>query len=146
MGVYEKRFLQPIAEALAALGAVRAMVVHSDDGLDELSINAPTTAVHVNDGRIHTERIVPGDLGLEAADFDTLVATDLKQATEMVGGVIDGSLTGPPRDMTLLNASATLLVAGKVDALGEGLKLAAKTIDSGQAAETLKKLIEVSNE
>ncbi len=146
MGVYEKRFLQPIAETLATLGAVRAMVVHSDDGLDELSINAPTTAVHVNDGRVHTERIVPGDLGLEAADFDTLVATDLKQATEMVGGVIDGSLTGPPRDMTLLNASATLLVAGKVDALGEGLKLAAKTIDSGQAAETLKKLIDVSNE
>ena len=145
MGVYERRFMEPIAQALSALGAVRAMVVHSDDGLDEVSINAPTRAVHVRDGRIDTESIVPGDLGIAGASPDELTATDLDHAAEMVKGVIDGSLPGPPRDMALLNAAATLVVGDVAATLPDGLTLAAEAVDSGAARETLAKLIELSN-
>ncbi len=146
MGVYDRRFLRPIAEALVELGALRAMVVHSDDGLDELSITAPTTIMHVKDGRIFEQRVDPKALGLPEASFDQLAARDLEHATAMVRGVIEGTLGGPPRDMALLNAAATLVVADVAASLEEGLHLAAQAIDSGRAAETLQRLIETSNE
>jgi anthranilate phosphoribosyltransferase len=145
MGVYDQRFLEPIAHALSALGALRAMVVHSDDGLDEISISAPTHLVHVVDGRVRHETISPPDVGLPPAPIEKLVASDLDHAAAMVRAVIEGTDTGPPRHMALLNAAATLLVAGTAGSLQEGLALAAQAIDSGAAGRTLTKLIELSN-
>ncbi len=146
MGVYEPRFLHPIAEALAALGAIRAMVVHSDDGLDELSISAPTRIVHVQNGQITEESVDPQALGLSVAPRESVVARDLDHAARIMREVIEGKDTGPARDMTLLNAAATLLVADKAPSLEQGLQLAAEAIDSGQAANTLRKLVELSGE
>ena len=146
MGVYEPRFLHPIAGALAALGAIRAMVVHSDDGLDELSISAPTRIVHVQNGQLTEESVDPQALGLSVAPRESVVARDLEHAARIVREVIEGKDTGPTRDMTLLNAAATLLVADKAPSLEQGLQLAAKAIDSGQAANTLRKLVELSGE
>ena len=144
MGVYDARFMRPIAEALAALGAVRAMVVHSEDGLDELSISAPTHIMHVHDGQVHDDVVSPGDVGLVAAPREAVTASDLDHAAAMIRDVITGTEQGPPRDMTLLNAGATLLVAEVADSLSDGVPLAREVIDSGAAANTLQQLTRIS--
>lgn len=144
VGVYHDRFVLPIAEALGALGAVRAMVVHSLDGLDELSISAPTRVVDVQGPTVRDEIIDPERLGLAIAPRTAVEARDLEHAAEMIGAVIEGSETGPPRAMTLLNAAATLLVADKVASLEEGVARAAEAIDGGKAKATLEKLIALS--
>jgi anthranilate phosphoribosyltransferase len=146
IGVYDRRFLDPIASALAALGAVRAMVVHSDDGLDEISITAPTQVLHVADGRIEHDTISPEALGLQRADMNSLVAADLDHAAAIVRDVIGGADKGPPRAMAVLNAAATVLVAGTAGSLQEGLARATEAVDSGAAARTLAKLVEISND
>ena len=145
MGVYAGELLAPTAEAIAQLGARRAMVVHSDDGLDEISLTAPTRVMHVRDGRIDRERIDPRALGLPDARREDLQAADLEQAASMVRGVLEGTHRGPPRDMALLNAAATLLVADVAPSLQDGLRLAAEAIDSGAAGRTLQQLVELSN-
>ncbi|MHC4415200.1 MAG: anthranilate phosphoribosyltransferase [Planctomycetota bacterium] len=145
IGVYDRRFLEPIAQALAALGAVRAMVVHSDDGLDELSVTAPATVMHVHGEKVSAQRFDPRRLDLPEARSDELTAADLDHATAMVEGVIEGTLAGPARDMTLLNAAATLFVADQAASIEEGLRLAAEAIDSGAARRTLRQLVRLSN-
>ena len=144
VGVYHDRFVQPIAEALSALGAVRAMVVHSNDGLDELSISEPSRVMHVQGPAVREEIAEPGQLGLSLAPRQAVEARDLEHAAQMIGDVIAGTEKGPPRDMTLLNAAATLLVADKVASLEEGISLAAEAIDTGKAKATLEKLIALS--
>jgi anthranilate phosphoribosyltransferase len=146
MGVYERRFVQPIAEALKALGALKAMVVHSEDGLDELSISAATNVAHVTPDGIRDERIDPAALGLTIAPLETVQARDLDHAAQLVRDVLDGTETGPPRDMTLLSAAATLLVADDVATMAEGVERAAAVIDDGSAATTLARLATLSHE
>ncbi|UCD75495.1 MAG: anthranilate phosphoribosyltransferase [Phycisphaerales bacterium] len=145
LGVYEARFLRPIAEALAELGTVRAMVAHGEDGLDEISISAPTRIAHVQDGRIFEETIDPAGLGLPTSVHESVTARTLEHAAQMIRDVLEGRDTGPPRDMTIINSAATLLVADKVDSLAEGVDLAAETIDNGRAMITLEALARVSN-
>jgi len=144
MGVYERRFVQPIAEALAELGAVLAMVVHSDDGLDELSISAPTHVAHVEQGAIRYETIHPDDYGLTRAALTDVQARDLDHAAQMIDDVVRGEDDGPARDMTLLNAAATLVVAGLAEDFKEGVQRAARAIDEGAARETLQHLAKLS--
>ena len=144
VGVYHDRFVQPIAEALGALGAVRAMVVHSLDGLDELSISAPSRVLHVQGTTLREEVVEPEHLGLNLAPRAAVEARDLEHATEMIAEVIAGTEKGPPRDMTLLNAAATLLVADEVASLEEGISRATEAIDAGKAKATLEKLIALS--
>lgn len=144
MGVYDARFLQPIGEALAALGAVRALVVHSEDGLDEISISAPTAIVQVEGGVVTEDRVAPEDVGLQRAARETVVARDLDHAAEMVRDILNGTETGPPRDMTLMNAAGTLMAAGAVDDMSSGVRLAEETIDSGKAQATLEKMASAS--
>jgi anthranilate phosphoribosyltransferase len=145
MGVYDRRFLEPIAAALSALGSVRAMVVHSDDGLDELSIAAPTAVVNVDRGKITRQRIDPAPLGIEAGGLEEVTARDLDHAADLLRGIVEGRQKGPPRDMALLNAAATLVVAGRAAAIEQGLAMAAGAIDSGAARATLARLVRLSN-
>ncbi|MFT3928366.1 MAG: anthranilate phosphoribosyltransferase [Myxococcales bacterium] len=145
MGVYDARFLKPIAGALRALGASRAIVMHSEDGLDELSISAPTDLVHVTPEGLRAERVTPEELGLSRAPRDAVVARDLDHAAELVRAVISGTERGAPRDMTLMSAAAALLVADKVQNLKEGVALAARTIDEKRAQDVLERWIQRSN-
>jgi anthranilate phosphoribosyltransferase len=145
MGVYDRRFLQPIAEALRDLGALRAMVVHSNDGLDELSISASTNIFHVRDGAVTEEVISPREFGLEIAPMESVVARDLDHAAQMIREVIEGADRGPARDMALLNAAATLIVAGTAESFEEGLDQARRAIESGAAKQTLERLAQASN-
>lgn len=150
MGVYDARFLMPVAHALRDLGAIRAMVVHSEDsggGLDEISIAAPTRIVHVEDGRVREETIKPEDAGLKRASLQQVTARDLEHAAKMMHDVLEGRDAGggAVRDMTLLNAAATLIAAGAAGSLRDGVQSAARAIDSGAAAQVLSHLAQKSS-
>ena len=145
MGVYDRRFLRPIAESLAALGTVRAIVVHSDDGLDELSISSPSRLMHVEESMVHEQVIEPSDVDLRTAPRESVMARDLDQAAAMIGSILDGELHGPPRDMAMLNAAAALLAGGCAESLQHGLELAARSIDTGAAAQCMRDLVRLSN-
>lgn len=146
VGVYDRVFLRPVAEALAALGAVRAMVVHSADGLDEISINAPTWAMHIDGGRVWEELIDPAALGIGPAPVESLTARDLPHAARIMDDLLSGRDRGPLRQMALLNAAATLIVAGRADTLAAGLALAGIAVQSGRAAAALESLRRLSRE
>ena len=145
LGVYDQHFLEPMALALRALGSTRAMVVHSEDGLDELSISAPTEIVHVIQGELHVEKITPEDVGLKRAPIEHVVARDLAHATELVRDILSGKEQGAARDMTLLNAAAALRVAGIAADWREAVDLSRSALDSGKAREKLDALISTSN-
>jgi anthranilate phosphoribosyltransferase len=145
MGVYDRRFLDPIADALAALGAIRAMVVHSEDGLDELSISAPTRTVSVHGGTVRAQTVDPTELGLTIADREAVTVDTLQDAADLVRAVLAGAERGPARDMTLLNAGAALLVADLAAGWSDGLTRAAEAIENGEAGRRLQRLVELSN-
>jgi anthranilate phosphoribosyltransferase len=141
LGVYDARYLMPLAGALRELGTQKSLVVHSDDGLDELSISAPSEVVHVSPSGIVRERVAPEDFGLSRAPREAVVARDLEHAVKLVREVIDGQERGAPRDKTLLTAAAALYVGDAVPSLGEGVELARATIDSGKARAKLDAFI-----
>jgi anthranilate phosphoribosyltransferase len=144
MGVYDGRFLDVIAETLDRLGTRRAAVLHSEDGLDECSISAPTTIVQVHEGEITRTVLAPEDVGLTSASRKSVTAGDLDHATSMIRGIVDGSLGGPPRDMALLNAAVALMTCDRCDSIRDGVALAAESIDSGHAMQTLETLVRCS--
>jgi anthranilate phosphoribosyltransferase len=145
LGVYDARFLLPMAGALRALGAQKAIVLHSEDGLDELSITAATELVHVTPAGTRSERVTPEELGLKRAPREQVVAENLEHAAQMVREVIAGTERGAPRDMALLSSAAALYVADKVTNLREGVALAAQAIDQGKAQQTLERWVARSN-
>lgn len=145
MGVYADRFVRPVAEAHARLGSVRALVFHAADGLDEFSIGAPTHVADVRDGVVEEYEIDASTLGLRSATFEELQVRDLEHAATLVREILDGSESGPARDMTMLNAAAALVAAGRADSFEIGVGMAGQTIDSGAAAATLAALVESSN-
>lgn len=145
MGVYDARFMMPVAFALRSLGASKAIVMHSDDGLDELSISAATELVHVSPSGVRTERVTPELFGLARAPREQVVAQDLEHAAQMVRDVIRGVDHGPARSMTLMSAAAALFVGDKVPSLGAGIELAKSIIDNRQAEHTLERWIALSH-
>lgn len=145
MGVYDDAFVRPIAEAHARLGTIRAIVFHSGDGLDECSLGAPTHIADVENGSITEYEIDPESLGLRKASIDQLQARNLDHAAALVRGVLSGEETGPALDMTILNAAAALVAAGRASSFSEGVEQARATIASGKALETLERLKQASN-
>ncbi|MDB4987981.1 MAG: Anthranilate phosphoribosyltransferase [Myxococcaceae bacterium] len=144
LGVYDARFLEPVASTLRALGASRAMVVHSDDGLDEISISAGTALVHVTQAGITHARVVPEELGLVRAPREQVAALDLPHAVRLARAILQGDERGAPRDAVLMTAAAALLVDDKVPSMLEGVRVAAASLDSGRAAATLQAWIDIS--
>ena len=127
------------------LGTTRALIVHSDDGLDELSISAPSTIFQVRGGEITSWKVTPEEVGLRTVDIAEVTARDLDHAAVMMQTVLDGTDQGPARDMTLLNAAAALLACDLVDDLKSGVEMAAASIDDGKATQALADLARVSN-
>ena len=145
LGVWDGRFVEPLAHALQRLGSERAWVVHSDDGLDELSITAPTRVGVVAGGRVELERVDPRALGLACDSLEPLRARDVEHAAGMVRLILEDK-PGAPTDMTLLSAGAALLVAGAASSLESGVELARESIRSGRAAQALRDLARLSHE
>ena len=150
MGVYAREFVRPIAESLLRLGSTRALVFHSDDGLDEISVGALTRVAEVRgdgakSGEIHEWVVDPSALGLEMADPMSLAPAGLEEAAELFLRVIRGEDRGARRSMVLVNAAAALLVAGRVESIDEGVVVAGEAIDRGRVDATLKALCAVSH-
>ncbi len=145
MGVYRPEFVRPVAEALSRLDSVRALVMHSDEGLDEFSLGAPSTVAQVDSGKVTEYRVDPVEMGLRATPYQELQARDLDHAVELVKTVLSGENRGPERDIVLLNAAAAIYAADGADSLESALEVAAQSIDFGTAMQTLDNLVEASN-
>ena len=144
MGVFDAALVETIAEVLAALGAERVMVVHAEDGLDEISTSSPTHLAELIDGKITTRTVKPEDFGLARARLDDLAVASAEDSAERIRALLAGK-AGPDRDVVLLNAAAALAVAAKAETIADALPLAEKSIDSGAAAAALEKLAAISN-
>ncbi len=144
MGVFDPDLTETIAHVLGKLGATRAMVLHAEDGLDEISTTAPTKISEYLDGQVTTYTVTPEQLGLPRASLTDLLVETPQQSAQVIRGVLEGG-PGPARDMVLLNAAAGAVVAGKADDLPAGLVLAADAIDSGRALDALTKLVDLSH-
>lgn len=144
IGVYRLEYLGLVRETLRRLGAERAIVVHSDDGLDELTVTAPCTLGVVEDGQVRTQRLDPQSLGLAHATQDDIRARDEAHAAEIVRAVLAGE-PGPAADMVALTASAALMVAGATGSLEAGLEMARDAIKQGRALHALETLARVSH-
>ncbi len=145
IGVYEPRWVERVGTALSRLGAEEAMVLHSDEGLDEISLFGKTRAAHVKNGWIREIVIDPKGLGLSGTKREDLIARDVAHAAEIFEKVMKGE-AGPHREIVSLNAGAALVVAGAAGSIEEGLTLAEEAITSGRAIETLNGLRRVSHE
>lgn len=139
VGVSSGALVEPLAEVLAGLGAVRALVVHGDDGLDELTTTAGSHAALVAEGRVERMRIDARELGLPRARLDDLRGGDPAENAATTRSILAGE-RGPRRDVVVLNAAAALWVVEAVGSLGEGVRRAEASIDSGAAAGRLDAL------
>ena len=144
VGVFAREWVEPVARVLAELGSNHVLVVHSDDGLDEISISAPTFIAELKDGLVKTFTIDPSELGFEKHVLSDICVGNVNESLAMVRGVLDG-LPGPARDIVLLNAGAAIYVAGLADNLTDGITAARTAIDLGEAKTRLERLIAVSN-
>lgn len=145
IGVFDGALTEPLARVLLELGSTHCMVVHSEDGLDEISISAPTRVTELRDGHTRTYTIRPEEFGLTVARLADIQGGDAKVNAEMVLQVLRG-VRGPRRDIVLLNAAAAIYLSGRCDALSKGVHLAEQSIDSGQAMEKLHALRERASE
>ncbi len=144
LGVYDEYLVEPLAQVLISLGVERGMVVYGQDKLDEISASAPTRVCEFKDGWFKSYTVAPEDFGLTRCQKSDLVGGTPVENAAITRAILAGE-KGPKRDAVLLNAGAALYIGGKAASWREGLSLAASLIDSGAAAKTLEKLIEVSN-
>ncbi|MBO4415093.1 MAG: anthranilate phosphoribosyltransferase [Lachnospiraceae bacterium] len=144
LGVYDEYLVQPLAQVLVSLGIKRGMVVYGQDKLDEISASAPTTVCEISDGWYKTYVIKPEDFGIERCTKDDLKGGTPQENAKTTLAILNGE-KGPKRNAVLLNAGASLYIAGKADSLKAGIELAGQILDSGKAVEVLNKMIEVSN-
>lgn len=139
LGVFAPEWLEPMARTLKALGTERAWLIHGADGLDELSTTGPSQVVELRDGQLRSFTVTPEEAGLPRAALTDLSgggpAANAKALQEVLAGV-----SGPFRDITILNAAAGLVVAGAVESLKDGAAAAGHAIDSGRAAVALAAL------
>lgn len=143
VGVYSADLVEKLAEALSMLGLHRALVVHGNDGLDEITISGPTRIGEVRDGLVHTYEVTPEEFGLKRAPLDDISGGDAQFNAGLIQEIVQGEKSAR-RDVVVLNAAAALVAAGRADHLRDALPLAGKAIDSGAAAGKLQALIEFS--
>ena len=144
LGVYDEYLVEPLAQVLVELGIKRGMVVYGMDKLDEISMSCPTKICEIKDGWFRTTTITPEDFGFTTCSKDELAGGTPEENAQITRDILNGA-KGPKREAVLLNAGASLYIAGKAPSRKAGVKLAAEIIDSGKAMETLNKMIEVSN-
>jgi anthranilate phosphoribosyltransferase len=145
LGVSSADLLDLMAECLLKLGVRCALVVHSRDGTDEISIGCPTMVREVRDGEVRSHEISPEDFGIERSDPDSVRGGDAEANGAILLGVLRGT-QGPARDAAVINAGAALYVAGRAGDLRRGAMLAAEALDTGAAASALEELRVVSQQ
>ncbi|MCT4453217.1 anthranilate phosphoribosyltransferase [Lactiplantibacillus plantarum] len=143
LGVYRQALMAPLAEVLTRLGVKHAMVVHSRDGLDEISAAAPTDVIVINHGQQVTRTLTPEQFGLTRCDHAALIGGSAQVNAAITRAVLAGE-PGAPRDVVLINAAAALHIAKPQLDLAAAFELAQQTIDQGAAAAKLAQLIQSS--
>jgi len=144
IGVADPSMSERMVGVLEARGSERVLVVHGDDGLDELTVSTTSTVVELRDGEVREYPVDPKELGIAPSPTEALVGGDPATNAELARRVLAGD-AGPHRDVVCLNAAAGLLVTSMVDDLADGLQAARAAIDGGGAAAALDRLVAVSN-
>ena len=139
LGVFAEHLLEPLAAVLANLGAEQVLVVHAADGLDEISIAAPTDIAELKDGAIRRYRIEPAHFSLPTAPLDAVRVDGPQASLRLVRAALAGE-PGPAHDIVLLNAGAAIYAAGVADSLADGVEAARAAIEQRQATERLERL------
>jgi len=145
LGVFDDKWLMPIAQVLKELGTTSAWVVHGADGLDELSTSGDNKVVVLHRGAISEMVVKPEEVGIAKAKLADLVGGDARDNARALREVLGGA-KGPYRDIVLLNAAAGLVVAGRATGISEGIHIAKSTIDAGGATKSLESLIRITGE
>jgi anthranilate phosphoribosyltransferase len=146
IGVSDPAYLETMAGALNRLGSESALIVSSEDGLDELSVSAPTRVVELKEGRIDSFTLTPEEAGLERAPADSLAQGDPAENAELTRSVLGGKADGVERSLVVLNAGAALYVGGAAASIQAGAAQAADAIDSGAATELLERYVAKTKE
>ncbi len=144
LGVFSDALVEPLANVLKQLGSEHVLVVHSEDGMDEISIGASTHVAELKQGEIRDYFITPEEFGFERADISLLAVDSAEQSLEVIREIFNGE-TGPARDIVALNAGAAIYAAGLADSLAAGIATALDVIANGAATAKLNALIEISN-
>ncbi|HET6951174.1 MAG TPA: anthranilate phosphoribosyltransferase [Acidimicrobiales bacterium] len=144
LGVADGSMAERVAGVLAARGAERVLIVHGDDGLDELTTTTTSQVLDLREGEVRAYTVDPAALGLDLVDRAALVGGDPATNAGLARAVLEGE-KGPHRDITVLNAAAGLVVAGLADDLPGGMEMARAAIDAGSAAGALDRLVAASN-
>ena len=144
LGVYDKELVEPLAKVLNNLGVKSALSVYGADGMDEISVSDKTFVCEIKDGKILSYEINPKDFGFEDCSKEDLVGGNPKENAQITLDILKG-VKGPKRNAVVLNSAAGLYVAGVVESIDDGVKLAEEIIDSGKALKQLEKFIEFTN-
>jgi anthranilate phosphoribosyltransferase len=145
LGVFSPDFIWRMAGALVELGAGRAFVVSSEDGMDEISLAAPTRYAEVIDGEVREGVIRPEDHGFASAPKEAILGGEAQENARILRSVLSGEERGPKRDIVLLNAAYALVADERARDIQEGIEIASEAIESGKAAKHLEKIVELSN-
>jgi anthranilate phosphoribosyltransferase len=145
LGVYSEGIMDALAQALQQLGCQHALIVHSSDGHDELTVTTLTHVVEVKPDSIREYNVSPNRLGLKVAPFEELLGGDAAENAKIILGILKGEDTGARAEMVAANAGAALYVAGLAETLTEGVEKALGIIKSGKALEKLERLKALTN-
>jgi anthranilate phosphoribosyltransferase len=144
LGVFADELVEPLAEVLNKLGSHHVMVVHSEDGMDEISIGAVTKVAELKDGKVTTYNITPEQFGFKNTNISELAVNSAEESLEVIKKVLNNE-AGPAKDIVKFNSGAAIYVAGLADSLEAGIKKAEEVIASGAAKAKLEELIKLSN-
>lgn len=143
-GIYDGELVELIAQVLKNLGTVRAMIVYGLEGLDEISLSGQTRVSELRDGQIRAYTLTPEEFGLKRCRLEDVLGGSPQECAAILRGVLGGE-KGPKRDVVLLNSGAALFVSGAASSIGDGMRLAAESIDSGKAGAKLEQLVQMTN-
>ena len=144
LGVFSAELLESLAEVLKKLGSNHVLVVNAEDGMDEISVGAPTHVAELKKGQVSTYTITPEQFGVERADISQLVVSSAEESLAIISGVLENQ-PGPARDIVMLNAGAAIYAAGLADSLDAGIRKADTELATGKAKEKLDALVTLSN-
>jgi anthranilate phosphoribosyltransferase len=143
MGVFSHDWLETLANVLKNLGSEQVMIVHSEDGMDEISISAATNIAEFKDGDIKTYKVEPEQFGMQRADISSLAVDNVEDSFKVMQAVLDNQ-GGPTQDIVLLNAGAAIYTAGVEDTLAAGIATARQVIENGSAKAKLDELAKLT--
>lgn len=145
LGVYDPDLTEILAEVLGNLGVERAMVVHGEGGMDEISLSGPTKVSEMKKGSVTTYEIHPGDFGLENHSIEEIKGGDEGKNAEILKSVLEGKAQKAYKDSVLANAAASFVILGKAQDFKQGVEMASESISTGKSLAKLNELIEYSN-